>query len=184
MRRLLIPMLLPVVMLWQSCGSTQFMEKANRIGDDIAVVAGRLKSVSDAVPALGAKVDAAEKALTAKVDAAMNKARAAGLNVDGTEADFATSIAQNPIKSWSAGIGTLAMAAFGVWQRNRAKRAAEEKAAREKAEREAKEDALKAVVDTVGELTPEAAKEFKSKVAAHPRMHSGSRMAVAAAETR
>ena len=42
--RLLLLALMPVMMLWQSCGSTQLMEKIDRLTDDISVVAGRVKT--------------------------------------------------------------------------------------------------------------------------------------------
>lgn len=173
MRKLFLLLILALP-LWQSCGLTQ---KAGATLDDYKAIAVKINKLGEKIEQFPAQVDA-------KVAAATEKAKAAGLNVEGTDAEFWKSVKDNPFKSVSAGIGTVAMAGFGVWQRNRAKKAADEEAARKKAEMQSKEDALAAVTDTVEELSPEAAKEFKVKVAAHPRMGAGAKVAVAMQQAR
>ena len=174
-------LLILALTLCPSCGLTS---KASATLDDYKAVAAKLNKYGEKLEAVPGQIAAAKEAVDKRITDAENAARAAGLKVDGTDAEYWKSVKDNPGKSWTAGLGTVAMAGFGIWQRNRAKKADDEKKAREEAERQAKSDALAAAVDTVEELSPEAAKEFKTKVAAHPLMHSKSRQAVAAVQGR
>lgn len=144
MRRLPILTLLLAALLCSSCATG-----LSAIRDDIAIVAAKAKAGVE-------KAEAVAAAASAKVDAAVERSRAAGLNVDGTEADFVDSVKKNPGKAWSVGLSTLAMTLFGVWQRNRAKTATR---------------ALTASVDAAEGLDPAAATAFKT--AASQSTHMG-----------
>jgi len=144
LRSLMIPLLL-VLPLWQSCGSTQFMEKANRTAEDVQVVAARVKAVSDALPAMKEKLDA-------KLDAARAELAAKGAPVEGTPAELTEWAKQNPGTAFSSLGGFLMVLAASFAKYRTAKKTAT------------------VAVDAASELSPEAAKEFKANAASNPHM--------------
>ena len=168
MSRSLMLLMTLALLLSPSCGLS---EKAGATLDDYKAVAVKLNKLGEKIEAVPAQIQAAKDALDEKINAAEDKARAAGLKVDGTEAEFWDSVKQNPGKAWSAGLSTLAMAAFGVWQRNRAKR---------------KDDALASVVDTIDTLPdqPVTKAQILDEIAKHPRMNVGAKLETTAVKSR
>jgi major membrane immunogen (membrane-anchored lipoprotein) len=162
MHRSLLILLTTALLLLPACGLTQ---KAGATLDDYKAVAVKLNKLGDKIEAMPGMVEA-------KITDATARAKAAGLNVDGTEADFIDSVKKNPGKSWSVGLSSLGLTLFGLWQRNAAKRRA---------------DALASTVDTIDALPTDKTvtrAELLDEIAKHPRMNAGARLETTAVKSR
>ena len=148
MNRLLLLLMMTALPLWQSCGSTQFMEKANRTAEDVQVVAARVKAVSDALPVMKEKLDA-------KLDQARADLAAKGAPVEGTPAELAEWAKQNPGTAFSSLGGFLMVLAAAAARYRTAKKAAI------------------VAVDAVEALPPDAKKAFKAEAETNAHMTAG-----------
>jgi len=160
--RLLLLALMPVMMLWQSCGSTQLMEKIDRLTDDISVVAGRVKTVSDKLPEMKAEMDK-------KLDAARAELAAKGAPVDGTPQDLVKWGAQNPGSALGSIGAFLAVLAAAIAKYRTSKTATR---------------ALTASVDAVESMDPASAAAFKAAAASSTNMGAAEAALIASLKAR